>query len=143
MKGSGDRVIDVALSETVEVDGVTVTGGHLPKSGDGAPGAPGGMGAAGADGGGVRNRGTLTLRNSAVVNNIAGAGGTGGTGTGASPSTEGAEGGLGFGGPGGRGGDGGGIFSDGNLTVANSIVRVNRTVWAAAVEWESVGTVGR
>ena len=49
-----DRVFDVASGVQAEIDGVTVTGGRVP-----------------GDGGGVRNRGTLTLSQDAVVGNTA------------------------------------------------------------------------
>src|SRR4051812_12196444 len=83
-----DRVIDVQTGASAEIDGVTITGGHTL---DGAS-SPTSQGADAENGGGIRNRGTLTLVDSVVRDNATGNGGNGS--------------------PGGRGGHGGGIFSE-------------------------------
>jgi hypothetical protein len=76
-------------------------------------------GGAGAQGGGIFNRGTLTLTNSALRGNSAGAGGHGSSFCvdRYCDDTEGCDGGI--------GGAGGGIFNRGVLTVTNSAVSDN------------------
>src|SRR4051812_42439518 len=76
-----DRVFDVRPGATVTIDAVTITGGRAPS---GAPVAPvnGGAGSdatgqianAGQGGGGIRSSGSLTISNSVVTDNAAGAG---------------------------------------------------------------------
>ena len=61
-QGLGDRVLDILPGETVTLRGVTITGGAPP----------------GEDGGGIRNAGTLTLVDAAVVSNRAADGAAGG-----------------------------------------------------------------
>ena len=56
-----DRVFDIAASATVSISGVTITGGNAPFAG-----------------GGILNRGTLMLSETAIVGNLTGDGGDGG-----------------------------------------------------------------
>ena len=137
-----DRVLEVASGVTVELEKLTLTGGHPPDgapSPDAPPGTPGapGSGAAGGPsiagggnnaqgGGGIRNEGNLTLTDVAVSGNRAdnggdgGDGGAGGAGGSGPTSQAGGIGGPSFGGSGGNGGDGGGIWSSGTLTLEDS-----------------------
>ena len=91
ISAAGDRVLDV-IGGTVTLSGVTVTGA-----------AP-----IGEDGGGIRNAGTLTLVDAAVIGSHAGAGSAGTSGSAA-----------------GAGGSGGGIFSSGPLTLVRTTVSDN------------------
>ena len=132
-QGLGDRVLDILIGETVTLRGVTITGGAPP----------------GEDGGGIRNAGTLTLVDAAVVANRAA------DGTAGHPPTPGHAGGgiwssgalsllrstvsdnvAGTGGrgddqpgvngwPGAGGGPGGGIFATGPLTLDRSLILRN------------------
>jgi hypothetical protein len=101
-----NRVIDISAG-TVEITGVTISGGAIV-------GTPGGTGAEGGlvEGGGIFNHGVLTLANDAVLGNSA-TGGTGGSNSGA--------------GTGGAGGFalGGGIFSSGDLTITSTTIAAN------------------
>ena len=138
-----DRVIQVGPNPTgtlaVTIDAVKITGGRAPdgvgRSPSTGPGdVTGVLGGVGAGGGGVLNRATLTLRNSAVTGNRAGTGGRGGEAHGADgkhppyeTNNQPAVGARATGGNGGPGGDGGGIRSDGKLlTVENSTIAGNR-----------------
>jgi CSLREA domain-containing protein len=120
-----DRVLDIAGSITVSIEGVTITGGvgqgGGTPAGNGFPTAAPGIG--GARGGGILNAGTLTLTASVVKDNLAGDGGAGG---GASGSSN-ANGTAGTGGAGGDGGSGGGIYSNGNLTIVRTTITGNRS----------------
>ena len=118
-----DRVFDVAAGATATISGLTVTGGQVPAANPGASifgefgdSVIAGAGFPGQDGGGIRNRGTLTVTDAAIVDNRAGAGGPGGTAVGGDCSVPGTcnvtPGGDGDGGTGGTGGRGGGIASD-------------------------------
>src|SRR3954452_11278639 len=86
-----DRVFDIASGRTVTIEKVKITGGKSPSGIPGASAmalvagasASGFGGAPGEPGGGVLNRGTLTLRNATVTDNRTGDGGSGGDGTGA------------------------------------------------------------
>src|SRR5579883_1066767 len=99
----------------------TSAGGDGGAGGAGADGLPGGVG----EGGGVFNKGTLTLSSTTFYDNVAqggdgGAGGAGGKGGLAGKGTPGGQGGAG--GKGGDGGDaglaqGGGVFNTGTLAV--------------------------
>lgn len=118
-----DRVLDVAVTVTATLNGLTITGGHAPDGASGLdgddssnPSAPnGGTGGDGQDGGGIFNAGSLTLMRVTVAYNQAGRGGNGGNG-----SVEG-----GNGGTGGRGGEGGGIYNAGKLKVLESTISHN------------------
>src|SRR4051794_25085793 len=112
-----DRVFDVQAGAVVTIQGVTITGGHAPTGGNGAShsSADGERGGKGGDGGGIRNAGTLTVRDSVIAVNVAGTGGNGGSGTGPAGSTGASptEGGEGLCGGGGARGPGGGGYTDG------------------------------
>jgi CSLREA domain-containing protein len=138
--GGIDRALDVLAGATLTVENLSIVGGKLPAgtnaapTGPGSPGGPaatggdsrGAEGGAGEGGGGVRNAGTLTLRNVAVSGNHAGDGGAGGPssdggGGGNGTTGGGGSGGISGGGRGGSGGDGGGIFNNaGTLTISDS-----------------------
>ncbi len=120
-----DRVLEILPGATATIEGVTITGGHTPA---GAPGesvtgediSRGHEGETAEAGGGILNRGTLTLLDSTVSGNTTGEGGTGGSGTGN-------PGGNGIGGFAGAGGAGGGIDSEGSLTIIGSTITDNST----------------
>jgi len=139
-----DRAIDVRPAVTATIRGLTVTGGRAPNGGPGtdvvlgnpATGSDNGQTATagnaggGESGGGIRNEGTLTILDSAVVENVAGAGGRGGIATGQGGGTpvstgSGGSGGDAHGGQGGVGGRGGGIYNAGSLTLAGVTVAGN------------------
>ncbi|HEX5622077.1 MAG TPA: choice-of-anchor D domain-containing protein [Solirubrobacteraceae bacterium] len=88
-QGLGDRVLDIRSGETVTLRGVTITGGAPP----------------GEDGGGIRNAGTLSLVDVALVANRAADGAAGGP-----PSA---------------GHSGGGIWSSGALSLLRSTISDN------------------
>ena len=98
--------------------GNDATGNSTGGTGVGGAGGPGG------NGGGIWNRGSLTIKDSTVTGNAAGNGGAGSYGFGGNSAS--GYGGAGIGGIGGPGGSGGGIFSDGTLVVANSVVSSNK-----------------
>lgn len=104
-----DRVLQVHMSASLTIQGVTITGGWTADGTAGTDGAPGGDS---ERGGGIDNSGTLVLTDSAVTNNHTGMGGTGGSGPLAA---------------GGSSGDGGGIYSRGWLTIDHTNVSDNRT----------------
>lgn len=138
------RIFTVLSAVTVNISGVSVTGGRTADGVDGSSfggsgdsgggiynsgsltitgcklsGNQTGKGGAGGhgyggDGGGIYNTGTLTIVESTVSGNQTGSGGAGRPGGG---------GGL----PGGTGGHGGGIFNRGSATVVNSTISGNRT----------------
>ena len=111
--GLGDRALNIAAGASVSISGLTISGGHAPS---GAPdgNADGATGAAGASGGGIFNRGTLTLTDVVVTGNTAGSGGQAGATLGSTS-----------GGIGGAGGAGGGIDNTGTLMLADSTVTGN------------------
>ena len=130
-----DRVIEIGQNNpgtvAVTIDAIQVTGGKAP-AGAGRPpstgpgSVTGDTGGSGAGGGGILNRATLTLRNSAVTGNRAGTGGRGGNANAASGTLGGNPGSAGTGGRGGAGGDGGGFRSDGKLlAIENSTITGN------------------
>jgi CSLREA domain-containing protein len=132
-----DRVLDVLASRTATLEGVTVTGGQAPKGANGGnvSGPPGMQGRGengepGEPGGGIRNAGTLTITDSTISDNRAGAGGDGGLGTGGGGTTGSTGTGGGFGSGGDAtffsGGHGGGIFTSGALTLTRVTVTGNR-----------------
>ena len=120
-----DRVLEILPGASATIEGVTITGGHTPS---GAPGenvtgqdtSVGHEGEAAEGGGGILNKGTLTLIDSTISGNTTGEGGSGGSGTGN-------PGGNGIGGFGGSGGAGGGIDSEGPLTIIDSLITANST----------------
>ncbi|QWF77277.1 hypothetical protein [Amycolatopsis sp. CA-230715] len=103
---------DLTLNE------ITITGGHAP---DGVGVDSYGKANPGEPGGGIENWGPLTISNSAITDNTAGAGAPGTDGTAAAPRA----------GDGGRGGFGGGIssYDSGSvpLTITGSSVTGNTT----------------
>lgn len=99
-----DRVLFVGPEATVTIRNLTVTGGRSPDAQVG--GDPHGR-----PGGGIFNRGTLTLESVTVVENATGRGRIGFN----SPIT------------GGRGGAGGGIASNGTLTLIDVTIADNST----------------
>jgi CSLREA domain-containing protein len=133
--GSGGGIYNQP-GATLTIIGSTVSGNTTGPGGRGGAGDPasagnknggsGGRGGKGGSGGGIFNGGTLTLTDSTVSGNTAGAGGPGGQGQeGASPGGAGGNGGSG--GRGGVGGDGGGIAgSGGAMTIERSTISGNR-----------------
>jgi hypothetical protein len=120
-----DRVVEILAGVTATIEGVTVTGGSTPagtagKDVTGEPTSVGGFGGEGEGGGGILNKGTLTLVGCTITGNTTGEGGKGGSATGN-------PGGNGVGGSGGAGGAGGGIESEGALTVISSLISHNST----------------
>src|SRR5690242_2226948 len=138
-----NRAIHNQPGATLTIQGVTITGGQAhggaegasatggDGSGAGSPGkgAAGVGGSDGQGGGGIWNEGNLSVLDSVVSGNVAGAGGAGGNGTGGTgaSSVDGASGGTGSGGSGGAGGDGGGILSTSN-TPPGASLRLTRTM---------------
>ncbi|MCU0118468.1 Ig-like domain-containing protein [Pseudomonas sp. B2M1-30] len=105
------RVVEIASSNTVTLDGLVITRGLVSGNG-----GNGGYGATGAFGGGIFNAGTLTLNNVTVTGNAAAGGGGGGGVTGAFYG----GGGGGGGGLGGQGGGHGGSAGPGVGTLGGS-----------------------
>jgi CSLREA domain-containing protein len=149
-----DRVLEIRPGRVVTIRGVTITGGRAPDGSNGfnrtgTPGAPNGGdaqgddGAPGAAGGGIfNNGGALTVVDSAVTDNLAGAGGRGGNAQGGFGATasNGGNGGEADGGEGGAGGDGGGIHTTGVLVLTRVSVTLNT---AGAGGAGGVGTGGQ
>jgi CSLREA domain-containing protein len=135
-----DRVVEVRPGRVVTIRAVTITGGKAPDGSNGfnqtgTPGAPDGGdadpgdGHPGSPGGGIfNNAGSLTLVDSAVTDNVAGAGGRGGIAHGGDGATasNGGNGGEAHGGQGGAGGDGGGIDTTGVLKLTRVSVTGNK-----------------
>ncbi len=113
-----DRAVHVFFGATVRIEAVTLTRGDPGRS----PAT-----ATGSSGGGIVNRGTLTVADSTVTVNVTGDGGPGASLTGTSGAGSGGSGSDATGAVGGFGGDGGGIWSAGPLTVERSVVSGNRT----------------
>lgn len=115
IKGGSERVLEVQASATVRIAGFEITKGHTPDGGL-APGlyTENVVG----NGGGILNKGSLTLEHVVVTENHTGQGDLGMNGP--------LEGG---GGSGGRGGSGGGIFNEpgANLTIRHSTISNNLT----------------
>ena len=115
IKGGSDRVMEVKASATVKLVGLEVTKGHTPDGGlapslftENVVGY----------GGGILNKGSLTLEHVFVTENRTGQGDLGMNG----PLE-------GSGGSGGRGGSGGGIFNEpgASLTISRSTISKNFT----------------
>ena len=135
-----DRVVEVRPGRVVTIRAVTITGGRAPDGFNGfnqtgTPGAPNGGdadaedGDPGTPGGGIfNNGGLLTVVDSTVTNNVAGAGGRGGIAQGGYGVTasNGGNGGEAHGGQGGAGGDGGGIDTTGVLKLTRVRVTGNK-----------------
>jgi hypothetical protein len=115
IKGGSERVMEVEDGATVELAGVEITKGHTPDGGF-APGlfTENVVG----NGGGILNKGSLTLEHVVLTENQTGKGDLGMNG----PLE-------GNGGSGGRGGAGGGIFNEpgASLTIRQSTVSKNFT----------------
>lgn len=101
------------------------SGGITPAEGGAGLGGGGGHGGSG----GIDAGGQVTIRDSVITGNRAGAGGPGGTGTGgdAGGGGAGADGGDGTGGAGGEGGDGGGVRVVGNVVIERTTIASNVT----------------
>lgn len=142
-----DRVVEVRPAAAVSITGVTITGGLSdagvsgPTTGLPGQGTFGGGGTDGACGGGIlMNAATLTVSDSRVAGNVAGAGGPGVAVTGPTGLT-------GRGGDGGEGGAGGGICQNGGtLTLAGDTISGNRSgaggPGAAGVGGEGLAAAG-
>ncbi len=142
--GLGDRALSIAAAATVTLRQLTITGGYPSAAKNGSPGthdASCGAGGAGGNGsgatsrgmgGGIYNRGKLTLDEVVVRGNTAGAGGAGGAG-----ATAGCA-----GGSGGAGGDGGGIYNQGRLAVVDSSVWANKAGAGGAGGGAATGGAG-
>ncbi len=115
IKGGSDRVMEVKAGATVKLVGLEITNGHTPDGGF-APSlyTENVVG----NGGGILNKGSLTLEHAVVTENHTGQGDLGMNG-----SLEGS------GGSGGRGGSGGGIFNEpgASLTIVQSTISKNLT----------------
>lgn len=115
IQGGSDRVMEVKASAAVELAGVEITKGHTPDGGL-APSlyTENVVG----NGGGILNKGSLTLKHVVVTENHTGKGDLGMNG----PLE-------GSGGSGGRGGSGGGIFNEpgASLTIMQSTISKNFT----------------
>lgn len=114
------RVFAVASSAHATLDGVEVTGGATLHGTDAS--APGGSGGVGENGGGILNRGSLTLEHVLLTANTTGRGGNGGNGAIANTAVR-------NGGGANSGGNGGGICNESgaSLTVHSSTISANRT----------------
>jgi hypothetical protein len=115
IEGGADRVMEIKSGAVVELAGLEITGGHTPDGGI-APSlyTENVVG----NGGGILNKGSLTLKHAVVTENQTGKGDLGLNGP-----LEGA------GGSGGRGGSGGGIFNEpgASLTIRQSTISKNLT----------------
>jgi Bacterial Ig-like domain (group 3) len=119
--GGRSRVLEVAAGGQARLFGLELTGGATLHGEDST--APAGFGGRGEDGGGILNKGTLTLEGVVVTENHTGRGGNGGGGSlGTTQRTQ-------RGGNGSAGGNGGGIFNEfgATLTLLDSTVTKNRT----------------
>lgn len=106
----------IANGGNLALDHVTITGNAAAPGADQSTPGTGAAGGVGAGGGGIWNMpsGQLTVTDSSIVGNAAGAGGAGSDGSGDN------------GGPGGAGGSGGGIFNAGGVvTVSGSTISGN------------------
>jgi Bacterial Ig-like domain (group 3) len=114
------RVFAVAAKASATLDAVEVTGGATLHGADAS--APGGVGGVGENGGGILNRGSLTLEHVLVTLNTTGRGGNGGNGAIANTAVR-------NGGGANSGGSGGGIYNESgaSLTVYSSTISANRT----------------
>ena len=114
------RVLAVAAKASATLDGVEVTGGATLHGTDAS--APGGAGGVGENGGGILNRGSLTLEHVLVTLSTTGRGGNGGNGAIANTAVR-------NGGGANSGGSGGGIYNESgaSLTVYSSTISANRT----------------
>ena len=111
--GGHDRVMEVKSSATVKLVGLEITKGR-------AHNAPTPLNVyeayPGENGGGILNKGSLTLEHSLVTENMSG---IGASGLNSAPQTS--------GGSGSEGGSGGGIYSTGSLSIYTSTISKNVT----------------
>ncbi|WP_298337198.1 hypothetical protein [Ferrimicrobium sp.] len=154
-----NTVLTVQGSGTLNLSGVTITGG-VASAGVNVSNGNGGNG---GNGGGISTSASLSITNSTISGNSAGAGGNsnagnagnagngGGISTSASltitnstisGSSAGAGGGSPEGGPGGNGGNGGGISSTATLTITNSTISANNAGTGGSPEGGSNGGNG-
>lgn len=95
MSGCANRVIRVTAGSEAVLDNLVITGGNAPVA---------------TDGGGIHTTGDLTVTNSTITSNAAGAGSNG----------------VGSGSAGGSGGDGGGVAAfGGSVLIDNTVVSAN------------------
>ena len=109
------RVIEVDAGRGVTLQNLEVAGGLSASGANGASAGQGGL--PGADGGGILNKGSLTLNHVLVTDNFTGAGGSGANSAGSGASA----------GSGNSGGSGGGIYNSGSLNVTASTITGNGT----------------
>jgi hypothetical protein len=114
------RVLEVASGAGATLDGIEVTGGATLHGTDAT--APDGSGGLAEDGGGILNKGSVTLEHVLLTGNRTGRGGNGGGGTLSNGSAR-------NGGGGSQGGDGGGIDNEAgaSLSVVASTISGNLT----------------
>jgi hypothetical protein len=129
------RVLAVAANANATLDAVEVTGGATLHGTDAS--APGGVGGVGENGGGILNRGSLTLEHVLVTLNTTGRGGNGGNGAIANTAVR-------NGGGANSGGSGGGVYNESgaSLTVQASTISANRTGGGGAGGAGAHGTGG-
>ncbi len=120
--GQDSRVFEVAAGGVATITGVRITGGRTANGSVGAE--PSFAGTQSAPGGGILNKGSLTLDRVILTGNQTGDGGPGADGNGLSPDAN-----RRAGGSGNRSGDGGGIHNDSGATlvVTSSIISDNGT----------------
>ena len=119
--GGASRVLEVASGGQATLSGVEVTGGQSASGANGT--SPGQSGGFGENGGGILNKGTLTLEHDLITQNFTGHGGRGVDGDQPSASS------TRYGKSGGGGGNGGGIYNEAGatLTVTGSTISGNGT----------------
>ncbi len=117
-------IVDAILSGNATGDGGRGgTGGNAGPTAFTFDAGPGGPGGDGGNGAAIWSNASLTVLNSTISGNRAGAGGAGGFGGNGSLASESAD---GDGGSGGTGGFGGAIFSTGVVTITESVIDDNR-----------------
>ena len=131
--GGIDCLGSLMLSNVTIANNVAGTGGAggtggMQDVGFGVDYGNGGTGGTGGNGGGIFCAGTLTLINSTVQNNSAGAGGQGGGGY--------------SDGPAGAGGSGGGIFAEGNTVITLSTMSANNGGAGGVTQYAPYGGAG-
>jgi Bacterial Ig-like domain (group 3) len=130
--GAGhSRVFEIAAGASAVLDGIEVTGGRTDNGVDAV--ASGGFGLPGGEGGGILNKGALTLEHVLLSGNKTGHGGSGADGDLSLSSQH-------NGGGGNRGGAGGGIYNDEHATL---VVRASTITGNETGSGGSGGTGGR
>jgi CSLREA domain-containing protein len=128
INGNGiDRVFEIHPNSQVTITNLTIMNGRTPNGPDGVT-EPGGDA---EPGGGIANAGTLTLIDSAAINNSTGNGGRGVPGVGPPIPVGGSS--------GGNGGNGGGIYNEGMLFVYRSAISGNTSGNGGAGGYRSCG----